>query len=282
MKTSIFIHEADAIRREHPGCGVDKIFDTINPDWIGKINGIKLLYKYGFKLNKKVNYKRTTISVSSHYQNLIEGMMVTGKNQIWQTDITYIRVNGTFYYLVFIMDVYTKQILGYSVSDNMRAEANLNALKQAFNGQWDCNLSGLIHHSDRGSQYIDKRYINELQQNGIWISMSNKAQENAYAERLNGIIKNEFLKGWTINDFKGLKQKVKKAVNYYNGRRIHRNLPGKQTPDKFEKGMVNLTSRNRPKVIIYTDGNPKLKTASSRLEFYPETDPQAPICPMVY
>lgn len=274
------IHGADLLRKDHPGCGVDKIYDTLQPDWIGKTKGIKLLYSYGFKLHKRVNYKRTTIPVSSHYQNLIEGMLVTSCNQVWQTDITYIKVNGQFYYLVFIVDIYTKQILGFTVNKNMQAEANLDALKQACKSQ-EYKLEGLVHHSDRGSQYIDHRYIAELSKQGIWISMGYKAQDNAYAERLNGIIKNEFLKRWTIKDFNGLKRKVKKAVEYYNGKRIHRHLPGKQTPDGFREGLVHLTTQTRPKVIIYTNGNKKLKVASSHLELYPDTKPRAPICPMV-
>jgi putative transposase len=282
LKIAALISEADAIRKEHPGCGVDKIYDTIKPDWIGKVNGVALLYSYGFKLNQKVNYKRTTIPVSSHYQNLIEGMLVSDKNQIWQSDITYIKIADRFYYLVFIIDVYTKQIIGYSISDNLKAEANLKALNMAFKSQKKCTLLNLIHHSDRGSQYVDERYLTQLEAKSIWISMGNKAQDNAYAERLNGIIKNEYLRKWVIVDFKNLKKKTEQAIEHYNSKRIHRHLPKKQSPEQFVKSYINLNIQNRPKVIIYTDGKPKLKSALSRLKFYPETEPQAPICPMVY
>lgn len=275
------VSAADRLRKTHPGCGVAKIYDTLQPAWIGKNNGIALLYSYGFKLQRKINYAKTTKPVQSAFYNLIEGMLVTAKNQVWQSDITYITVQERFYYLVFIIDVYTKAVLGYCVSDNLRAEGNLKALSMAFQSQKNSCLVGLVHHSDKGSQYVDQRYINELQARSIWISMGQKAIDNAYAERLNGIIKNEYLKGWTIKSLNDLKKKTAIAVKHYNNKRIHRHLPGKQTPQKFEQTYINLNTQNRPKVIIYTDGKPKLKSVLNQLEFYPETEPQAPICPMV-
>lgn len=282
MLIGAFIAEADLLRKAHPGCGVAKIYDTLKPNWIGRVNGVKLLYSYGFKLQKRINYKRTTFSVSSPYHNLIEGMLVTNKNQVWQSDLTFIWIGGRFYYLVFIIDIYTKQIVGYSVSDNMRTACNLKALHQAFRSQKGQDLSGLVHHSDRGSQYGDHRYRKQLEDQGIWISMGMMAQANAYAERLNGIIKNEFLNKWSIKTFGQLKQKVKKAVDHYNNKRIHRHLPRKLTPNQFEAQLLYLDTQNRPKVIVHTEGNPKLKATFRSLEFYPETEPQALVCPMVY
>jgi putative transposase len=282
MLIGAFIAEADLLRKAHPGCGVAKIYDTLKPNWIGRVNGVKLLYSYGFKLQKKINYKRTTFSVSSPYHNLIEGMLVTNKNQVWQSDITFIWVDERFYYLVFIIDIYTKQIVGYSVSDNMRTACNLKALQQAFRSQKGRDLSGLVHHSDKGSQYGDHRYRKQLEDRGIWISMGMMAQANAYAERLNGIIKNEFLNKWSIKNFAQLKQKVKKAVDYYNNKRIHRHLPRKLTPNQFDAQLLYLDTQNRPKVIVHTEGNPKLKATFRSLEFYPETEPHALVCPMVY
>lgn len=282
LLTQGFIAEADALRECHPGCGVSRIYDTLAPSWIGRIKAIKLLYEYGFRLQKKRSYQRTTYSVSSQYDNLIKGMLVTNKNQVWQSDITFFRVEDRFYYIVFIMDIYTKRILSYAVSDHMRAEANLRVLKQAIRLQGSCSLKGLIHHSDRGSQYVDNGYTDLLKQTGIWISMGIMPQENAYVERLNGIIKNEFLRRWSIESFKQLQQKLKATVEYYNGKRIHGCLPGKSNPITFEKTIVNLNYQNRPKVIVYTDGNQKLKTISNRLELLPETEPQDPVCPMVY
>jgi transposase InsO family protein len=183
---------------------------------------------------------------------------------------------------VFIIDIYTKVIIGYNASVNLRVQGNLKALDQALKTCKGMSIEGLIHHSDRGSQYVDHHYIQRLRDQGIWISMGQTAQQNAYVERLNGIIKNEFLNKWTIKNFKELKIKVKKAVDYYNESRIHRHLPGKLTPRKFESIELNLNYQTRPKVIVYTDGNKKLKATSRSLELYPEPEPKALVCPMVY
>lgn len=143
------------------------------------------------------------------------------------------------------------------------------------------DLSNLIHHSDRGGQYIDKGYVKLLKDNGITISMGKKAQDNAYAERVNGIIKNEYLKYKKIDDFKALKKEIKKAVNNYNKKRHHKGLNKRISPMEFEKELLDLSNRKRPKVIIYAEGNYKIKEASSLLDFKPEEELQAHNCPIV-
>jgi putative transposase len=188
-------------------------------------------------------------------------------------------VCGSFCYIVFIIDIYTKVIRGYQASDHMRAEANLSALKMAL--QKNTNVNGLIHHSDRGSQFIDNAYRELLAANGMLLSMGLIAQENAYAERINGTIKNEYLHYKTINSLADLKRELKKAVEHYNTKRIHRHLPGKQCPAQFESQLLHLSTQNRPKVIVYTEGNSKIRSASSRSDFNPETEPQVHVCPMV-
>src|SRR5699024_4694017 len=105
------------------------------------------------------------------FDNLIEGRVVSGPNQVWQSDITFIKVGETFYYLTFIIDVYSRRIVGYAVSKNLRAEANLRALKQALANCSTAQLKGLVHHSDRGSQYTDGRYLALLRRHNICISM---------------------------------------------------------------------------------------------------------------
>ena len=141
---------------------------------------------------------------------------------------------------------------------------------------------GLIHHSDRGGQYVDKAYLNLLESSGITVSMGLKAQDNAYAERINGIIKNEYLKRWEIKSFFDLKRKLNKAVKHYNGKRFHSSLPNNLSPVSFEKSLLDLYSQKRPKVIIYAEGKNK-HFEPSRLEmFKPEEEPQAHNCPMVF
>jgi putative transposase len=251
---STLIPYVDLIRKEHPGCGLEKIYYTLNPEFIGRDRFIEVLMELGYRVKKKKNYIRTTYSVASKYKNLIEGLSINNKNRIWQSDITYYYVGNRFYYLVFILDVYTKVILAYRASDNLRAEANIIALKMALAAQ-GLSLEGLIHHSDRGSQYIEKNYISLLEKNFIQISMGNKAQENAYAERVNGIIKNECLKYRNIESFINLKRELKKSVIHYNNKRKHRSLPNWMTPMEFDNYLINLEHDKKPIITIFNHNN---------------------------
>jgi putative transposase len=278
-KLSALILEVDILREEHPGCGVEKMYNTLCPDFIGRDKFIDLFMQLGYRIKHQKNYRRTTIPVHSRYQNLIQGLMVQNKNIVWQTDITYYLMNGQYYYLVFIIDIYTKIILGFRVSNHLRAEANLAALKMAIRNS-SGSLENLIHHSDRGSQYIDKEYIALLERNKVQISMGSKAQDNAYAERINGTIKNEYLSYWEPQSLKQLQMMVKRAVNHYNNKRLHDELPKRMPPCQFEKTFINLKSQKRPTVIIYAEGNYKIKVASSHFDFEPKERPLAHNCPI--
>jgi len=234
--------QVELIREEHPGCGLEKIYYQLSPTWMGRDRFVTYFMKRGYGIIIRQNYYRTTIPTHLRYPNLIEGLLVTQINMVWQSDITYYRIGDVFYYIVFIVDVFSRRILAYQVSDHLRAQANILALKSALRKR-ATNLSNLIHHSDRGSQYVDKEYLKILNDNNILISMGLRGQENAYAERINGIIKNEYLKYWEIDSLDMLKQKVKKAVNHYNYKRPHRSLPMRSTPVSFEK-QLKLGKKN--------------------------------------
>ena len=278
-KLSGLLLEADELKDEHPGCGVEKMYQTLKPKWLGRDKFITLFMQLGYRVRIQKNYQKTTIPVHSQYKNLIQGLMVQDRNIVWQTDITYFRILNRYYYIVFIIDVYTKRILGYKASDNLRAEANMLALRMALkNNRGD--IGRLIHHSDKGSQYIYAQYLDLLNSKGIIISMGERAQDNAYAERINGTIKNEYLKYWEISSLSELQKKLTKAVNHYNNKRIHNELPGRQTPLEFDESLLDLESQRRPTVIIYAEGNNKIKTASSRFDFKPKREPLAHNCPI--
>ena len=273
------ITQVDEIRSIHPGCGLEKLYDSLRPPWLGRDKFISVFMELGYRVRRTKNYRRTTVPSILYYPNLIEGLLVWDKNRVWQTDITYYQVGDRFYYLTFIIDIYTKVIRGYKVSDHMRADANLAALKMALTEAQ--GIIGIIHHSDRGSQFVDSDYRSLLIKHGFQLSMGLIAQENAYAERVNGIIKNEYLVYKSIYTFRQLKREVASAVDHYNNKRIHRSLPDKQTPREFENELLSLSTQNRPKVIVYTEGFSKISTASSRADFTPETEPQVHVCPMV-
>ena len=229
QKVSRLLIEAEELRKDHPGCGVEKMYYTLKPDFIGRDRFVDLFMDLGFRLKRQRNYKRTTYCGSIYYPNLIKGMKVDRPSMVWQSDITYIYVAQKFYYAVFIIDVYTKKIVGYQVSDHMRATANIKALAMALK----YNRAPAIHHSDRGSQYTYKEYIKTLKANNTEISMALSAQDNAYAERINRTIKEEYLSHWKPQNFKQLKRYTNKAVKYYNNNRPHDNI-GKLSPIEFE------------------------------------------------
>ncbi|MFY7731986.1 MAG: IS3 family transposase [Bacteroidia bacterium] len=240
------IIEAEELRAEHPGCGVEKMYNTLKPNFIGRDRFIDLFMNLGFRIKKKKNYRRTTYASSIYYPNLIKGMQLKAPSVIWQSDITYISVGDKFYYAVFIIDVYTKKIVGYQISNHMRATANIDALSQALK----VNKAPLIHHSDRGSQYICKEYNELLKANQSKISMALCGQDNAYAERINRTIKEEYLDYWKPKTFEQLKRCMEKAVNHYNTKRPHNHI-GKLSPVEFENKWVNDDSFSKPILTIF-------------------------------
>ena len=229
--------EAQELRRAHPGCGVEKMYYTLAPDFIGRDRFIETFMALGYRLKTKRNYQVTTRSSKLYFPNLIEGLRLDGPSQVWQSDITYIRVKERFYYAVFIIDVYSRKIVGYSLSDHMRATANVKALKMALKH----HPPPKYHHSDRGSQYLYKEYTKLLKECHTQISMGKIAQENAYAERINGTIKNEYLDYWKPESYAQLQAQVKKAVGNYNQRRIHNNLKRK-TPQEISDNAWRASS----------------------------------------
>ena len=230
--------EADELRQEHPGCGVSKMYNILKPDFIGRDRFVEVLMELGYRLKRKKNYRRTTIAGKKFYPNLIKGLEVDGPSQVWQSDITYIPLGNRHYYATFIIDVYTKKIVGYQLTDHMRATANVAALKMALKDHAPPD----IHHSDRGSQYTYSGYVELLRNNGCQISMATSAQDNAYAERINKTIKEEYLDYWRPQDFKQLKECLSKAVLNYNQKRHHNNL-GKISPANYEKSLTGMHPR---------------------------------------
>jgi transposase InsO family protein len=247
-KLLCLLSEVEDLRKDHPGCGVEKIYYSLNPDFLGRDRFIELFMDLGFRLKRKVNYKRTTYSVASKYKNLIKGLSISAPSVVWQTDITYYDVSNKFYYVVFIIDVYTKIIVGYNVSDNMRATANIKAMKMALANY----KAPFIHHSDRGGQYIYGDYIQLLKDNGCKISRCKSSQDNAYAERINRTIKEEYLDHWRPSNFAQLKNYTKKAVDNYNNKRIHNNID-KMKPILFMKAWQKQNQADRKIISIFNN-----------------------------
>jgi hypothetical protein len=121
----------DERRKEHPGKGLEKLYWQIEPEGMGRDKFCRVFKQLGYGIRRRSNPIRTTIPAHKVFDNLIEGR-IDGPNQVWQSDITYFKVGARHYYLTFIIDVYTRRIVGYAVSDSLRAEANIKALKMAL------------------------------------------------------------------------------------------------------------------------------------------------------
>jgi len=155
------------------------------------------------------------------HKNLIHEFIPKKPNQLWVSDLTYIRTTEGFCYLALITDAFSRKIVGYDFSDSMNLEGCLRAVKSAI--QTASNLSELVHHSDRGFQYCSYPYTDFLKSHGIKISMAEKGNcyENALAERVNGILKNEFNLDYNFKTKELAKKAVHESIYIYNQYRPH-------------------------------------------------------------
>jgi transposase InsO family protein len=247
------ILQAQSVRKNHPRMGCRKLANRIKDEsGIGRDKVEALLLARGFRIKRKINYVRTTYSQREMYfPNLIQGIKLDNKNQVIQTDITYYRVGENHYYITFLLDVYTRRIIGYNVGKTLKASENIKALMMAFRTRQGDKLQGMIHHSDRGSQYINKEYLELLKSDGIEISMCNYAWENAYGERINRTIKEEYLDAKRINNFIQLKRETAKSVHLYNHDRSHNGLFRKMTPVAFEEYIKDHCANSLQQMTLY-------------------------------
>lgn len=181
---------------------------------------------------KKASFKTTNSYHHFHkYKNLIKGLEITAPNQVWVSDITYIRTVKGFCYLALITDLYSRKIVGYDLSDSLELAGCLRALQKALANAKPAG--GLIHHSDRGIQYCSKQYVAKLKKRKIQISMTeeNHCYENAVAERVNGILKDEFYLDQCFVNTTHAKRATRNAISIYNNKRLHLSL-GLKTPEQ--------------------------------------------------
>jgi len=156
------------------------------------------------------------------YPNMIIGLIPIRVNQLWVSDITYLQTASGYLYISFITDAFSHKIVGYHVAESLEAVASIKALEMALSNLKGA-IEGLIHHSDRGIQYCSSDYVKLLQDNGIQISMTENGdpRENAVAERINGIIKGEYLECYQIDDLDEAKVLLDQVVQLYNNDRPH-------------------------------------------------------------
>jgi putative transposase len=252
-KAVLYLRMMEQCREIHPGMGLRTMYEMLNPEGIGRDAFIALGLQEGFRLKNIEKQTRTTYSVKSNrYCNLLGGVEFTDINELWSSDITYFFCLEQFFYIVFIMDVYSRRIIGYSIADNLRAENNLAALKMALETRGiDDYRKGLIHHSDKGTQYVSESYTQTLEQHKVRISMCNEVYENTHIERVNDTIKNQYLKRMEINNCKELGKKLNEVIKTYNETRPHQSLK-RMSPVQYENYLKQTEKEKRKKMTIYT------------------------------
>jgi len=230
LKDDLVIQLVKEIRKELPRLGTRKLHDKLQGHLLEHGLDVGRDYLFDLLKNHKLlirNRKRKVITTDSRhwmrkYSNLIQGMTVMRPNQVWVSDITYIRFLNGFIYLALVTDAYSRKIVGYSLRRDLSAEGCLKALEMALNNRTTFN-DFLIHHSDRGSQYCCKTYVDLLTEYNIAISMTNNGDpyENAIAERVNGILKQEFNLYGSQLSFEATCKWVEQSINAYNQLRPH-------------------------------------------------------------
>lgn len=230
-------------RIEQPRVGTRKLYEALQNCF--EINGLKvgrdklfdILREHDMLVKRKKASCRTTDSYHRFhkYKNLVKDMDVTAPNQVWVSDITYIRTVNGFCYLALITDMYSRKIVGYDISDSLELAGCLRALKRALRAARPA--VGLVHHSDRGIQYCSNQYVDELKKQEIKISMTeeNHCYENAIAERVNGILKDEFYLDQCFFNKKSASDATKNAIEIYNNKRLHVSLKYKTPNMVFKK-----------------------------------------------
>jgi transposase InsO family protein len=224
-------------RHRQPRVGVRKLHLHLLEQgvYIGRDRLFDLLRHKGLLVKPRRRYVRTTNS--NHwfrkYGNLIRDREVSGPGKVMVGDITYLETREGFCYLSLLTDVYSRKIVGYHLSRSLSVEGSLKALDMALREFKD--HSGMIHHSDRGIQYCCNAYTDRLRKARVSISMTeeNHVYENAMAERVNGILKNEFLLGECLPSYVMACKMVKEAVNIYNNERLHMSIDYMTPAQKF-------------------------------------------------
>jgi len=231
----------DRERKLLPRLGTRKIYHLINTDL--KQQGLKLgrdklfdLMRY-YDLLVKPRRKYTQTTMSKHWlrkwPNIIKGITVKYPDEVWVSDITYLKTQQGNCYLNMITDAYSRKIVGYAVDDNMETESMIKALEMATANKSNARIE-TIHHSDRGLQYCSKEYELLTRKNNIKLSMTENGDpyENALAERMNRTIKEEFGMDKILKDKEQVKRLVQESIVLYNQKRPHLALKMK-TPEQF-------------------------------------------------
>lgn len=282
MEAALVLRQVALIRRELPKVGTRKLQYLLKDFFVQ--HGIKmgrdalfsLLMEEGLLIKKRKRSVSTTNSRHRFrkYPNLMRELELVRSEQVWVCDITYISLQKSFCYLSLVTDAYSKKIVGYNLEATLETEGCVKALAMALQSRAKTTQHGLIHHSDRGIQYCSTAYVQLLLASHIAISMTEKGDpyENAVAERINGILKDEFNLSRTFQNIHQANSVVQESIALYNSKRPHSSI-SYLTPDKahvenaglmkqwktYPKKMVNGTTQDK---YFSTNKSPPCKVRS--------------------
>lgn len=235
LNSRFILAQVHRIRLLHPRMGGRKLYSKLqfflanHQIKMGRDAFFKLLATNGLLINKK--RKRIVTTNSYHrfykYPNLIKHLEIKGINQLWVSDITYLKTTFGFAYISLITDAYSRKIIGYNIASSLHAINSISALNKALETLFaNGNNYNLIHHSDRGLQYCSDAYSQLLLSNNIRISMTQNSEplDNSIAERINGILKNEYMQQYKITTIQQAKALLNRSIDLYNNDRPHLSL----------------------------------------------------------
>lgn len=256
IEEGLIIQQVLTIRNHHRSMGGRKLYELLQPFMhehqikMGRDALFDLLAAKKLLVRRRRRRVYTTNSFHwlRKYPNLIRSYTPDAPNNLWVSDITYLKTTIGFLYISFVTDVFSHKIVGHHIAPTLDAVETLEALKMALNNL-DGNLQDLIHHSDRGIQYCSSQYVSLLQDHNIKISMTENGDplENAVAERINGILKGEYLNHYKPKNLMQAKECLKTAVELYNNQRPHMSI-GLLTPNTVHQLNIKTESiwKNRP------------------------------------
>jgi putative transposase len=237
----LILQQVRNIRKEQPRCGTRKLLCMLQPFFmqhkisIGRDRFFHLLAQNKLLVRKTKRSTHTTNSKHHfrRYPNIAKDFKPLKAHELWVSDITYIPLKERFAYLFLITDAYSRKIIGFHVSDDMKVSSAIVALQKAMQQKPDDTI--VIHHSDRGIQYCSNNYVELLQKNNALISMTQSGDplENAIAERVNGILKTELISS-SYEDIDKASISIARAITIYNYKRAHSSL-NYQTPHEVHQ-----------------------------------------------
>ncbi len=251
IEMELVLKEVAKIRKLHRRMGGRKLYDKLHEFMIshqikmGRDAFFNLLSASNLLVKKRKRNVYTTNSFHwlRKYPNLIRGLTLARPNQLWVSDITYWKISTFHVYISLITDAYSHMIVGYQLAPTLESVESVRALKMALSTLRE-SQENLLHHSDRGVQYCSHKYVELLNQNDIKISMTENGDplENALAERVNGILKEEYLHLESVSTISGAKKVLAQSIELYNTDRPHMSISN-MTPLVVHNGQNEQTPK---------------------------------------